>query len=38
MGGVKDVGLADDWIEAGKGCEMAFWPVMTVPSSKPAEM
>lgn len=38
-GDVSAVGL--DWSEeglVGRGCEMAFWPVMIVPSWRPAEM
>lgn len=40
-GEVRAVGLADDWSEeeeVGSGWEMAFWPVITLPSSSPAEM
>lgn len=39
-GEVSEVGLARDWIEevVGRGWEMAFWPVITIPSSRPAEM
>ena len=36
------MGFAGDWRdvleEVGRGCEMAFWPVMTVPSARPALM
>ena len=35
VGAVGFVGLME---EAGRGCEMAFWPVITVPSSRPADM
>ena len=30
-----------DWLEEeliGRGCEIAFWPVMIVPSSRPADI
>lgn len=41
-GEVKAVGFADDWMEdeemEGNGCEIAFWPVITLPSSSPAEI
>lgn len=46
-GEVRDVGFVWTWrpeeevdaeADVGRGWEIAFWPVITVPSSRPAEI